>query len=219
VTVTGLRPAERGRAGRVPRRRPADHGGHDYGGYGAYVDGANALQIGYGEGEFDPAHEGKLTPQPSAPRRGSAGRGSGVGRNGQRPREVRAGAAASGPLAQTPPLPVALPRASFLVLLVAVVVAGVIGVLVINTKINENAFRLDDLRAHQAALDLQEQQLSQQLAERESPGNLAAAAKRLGLVPAGTPAFISLPDGRVVGVPQPATGQDALAAPVAEPGR
>ena len=32
------------------------------------------------------------------------------------------------------------------------------------------------------------------------------SARRLGLVPAGTPAFIRLPDGRILGVPQPATG-------------
>jgi len=78
---------------------------------------------------------------------------------------------------------------------------------VLNTKINENSFRLNDLKATQAALDVQEQQLQQQLADLESPGNLRAAATRLGLVPAGTPAFISLPDGRVVGVPQPASGR------------
>jgi hypothetical protein len=80
----------------------------------------------------------------------------------------------------------------------------VVGVLVLNTKINESSFQLDNLQSTQAALDLQQQQLEQQLAELQSPGNLRAAASRLGLVPAGTPAFINLPDGRVVGVPQPA---------------
>ena len=35
-----------------------------------------------------------------------------------------------------------------------------------------------------------------ELAQRESPGELRAAAARLGLVPAGTPAFISLPTAR-----------------------
>jgi hypothetical protein len=108
---------------------------------------------------------------------------------------------------QPAPLPVAWPRAPFLMLVVGIVVIGVVGVLVLNTKINEGSFRLGDLRASQAALDLQEQQLNQQLADLESPGNLRAAATRLGLVPAGTPAFISLPDGRVVGIPQPASGR------------
>lgn len=116
------------------------------------------------------------------------------------------------PTPAAPPLPFALPRASFLLTMVAIVVVGVVGVLVLNTKINENAFKLDDLHAQQNALDLQEQQLTRQLDELSSPGNLRAAARRLGLVPAGTPAFISLPDGRIVGVPQPATGAVSSAA-------
>jgi hypothetical protein len=103
-----------------------------------------------------------------------------------------------------PPLPVNLPKAPFLALMVGLVVVGVVGVLVLHTKINEGSFRLSDLRSTQAALDQQEQQLEQELAVLSDPGNLRAAATRLGLVPAGTTAFISLPDGRVVGVPQPA---------------
>jgi len=99
-------------------------------------------------------------------------------------------------------------KAPFLLFLVGLVVAGVVGVLVLNTKITENSFRLGDLRRAQADLSLQEQQLQEQLAVLESPGNLLAAGRRLGLVPAGTPAHISLPDGRVVGVPQPATGDE-----------
>jgi hypothetical protein len=111
------------------------------------------------------------------------------------------------PAAAPAPLPIALPRAPFLLLMVGLVVVGVLGVLVLNTRINENSFRLNDLKANQASLDLQEQQLQRNLADLESPGNLRAAATRLGLVPAGTPAFINLPDGRVVGIPQPAAGR------------
>jgi hypothetical protein len=106
-----------------------------------------------------------------------------------------------------PPAPVAAPRAPFVLLVLTLVVSGVIGVLVLNTKINENAFRLQELQRRQSALTAQEQQLAEDLAQKESPGSLAAAARRLGLVPAGTPAFIQLPDGRVLGVPQPAAGQ------------
>jgi hypothetical protein len=116
-----------------------------------------------------------------------------------------------------PPLPVAVPRAPFLMVLVVTVVAGVLGVLMINTRINENAFRLGDLKDAQAALDQQEQQLAQRLAAHESPTSLAAAAKRLGLVSAGTPAFIELPNGRTLGVPAPATGTPSVTASGADP--
>jgi hypothetical protein len=104
-----------------------------------------------------------------------------------------------------PPRPVTLPRASFLVLVIALVAAGVFGVLLLNTRINENAFRLDQLRSQQHSLDLREQQLNQQLADLDSAGNLSAQASRLGLVRAGTPAFIG-PDGRIVGTAKPASG-------------
>lgn len=103
------------------------------------------------------------------------------------------------------PPPVPLPRASFLVLVLGIVTVGVAGILVLTTKINENSFVLGDLRAQQAELDLQEQRLRAALTERQSTGNLRAAAVRLGLVPAGNPAYLELPDGRIIGVPEPAT--------------
>jgi hypothetical protein len=109
-----------------------------------------------------------------------------------------------------PPVPVSAPRAPFVALVLGVVVAGVLGILVLNTKINENAFRLANLQSQQNTLDEQEQQLKAQLAEESSPTSLAAAARKLGLVPAGLPAFIRLPDGRTIGVPQPATGTPSV---------
>jgi hypothetical protein len=160
--------------------------------YGSFIDGANALQIDHAIDYAEPVGyaEPRTYAEPAQPSRIEI----------DRPRRA--------PVPVAPPSPVSLPRPAFLVLIVAIVVGGVLGVLLLNTKINENAFRLDDLRGRQAALDLQEQQLAQALAERESPGNLAAEARRLGLVPAGTPAFIRLPDGRVVGVPRPAGATD-----------
>ncbi|MBV1852465.1 hypothetical protein [Catellatospora tritici] len=109
-----------------------------------------------------------------------------------------------------PPVPVAAPRTPFVLLIVLVVVAGVLGILVLNTKIAESGLQLTDLKHKQAQLDLREQQVSQEIAEAESPGRLEAAAKRLGLVPAGSPAFIRLPDGKIIGVPQPATGKPSI---------
>jgi hypothetical protein len=126
---------------------------------------------------------------------------------GARPSGARLGVA--------PPAPVTTPRAPFVALVLFLVVSGVLGILVLNTKINENAFRLKDLRDRQSRLDLQEQQLNDDLALAASPNSLAAAARRLGLVPAGSPAFIRLPDGRVLGVPQPATAQQSLSGPQA----
>ncbi|WP_203903347.1 hypothetical protein [Virgisporangium aliadipatigenens] len=111
-----------------------------------------------------------------------------------------------GILGVVPPAPVSAPRAPFISLVLAVVVAGVFGILVINTKINENAFRLHDARANQADLDRNEERLRGEIAMLESPNSLAAAARRMGMVPAPTPAYLKLPNGQQVGVPQPAGG-------------
>ncbi|MEO3769347.1 hypothetical protein [Micromonospora sp. B9E7] len=125
----------------------------------------------------------------------------------------KAGAATSARpprLRVAPPPPVSVPRAPFAALIVVLVVGGVLGILAVNTKINENAFRLERLQQQQARLDLEKQQLDKQIAEAEAPGNLTAEARRLGLVDAGEPGYIRLPDGKTLEVPQPATGQPSV---------
>ncbi len=111
--------------------------------------------------------------------------------------------------ASAPPVPVAAARAPFVALLLGLVVAGIVGLLVLNTAINTRSLTLQQLRDKQTTLDAREQQLNRELADRGSPGNLQAAATRMGLVPAGTTAFIRLPDGKVIGVPQPAPAHPA----------
>jgi len=104
-----------------------------------------------------------------------------------------------------PPAPVSVPRAPFVALVLVVVVAGVLGILVLNTKINQNAFTINHLQAQQTQLDNQEQQLDEHLADLESPASLNRAAQKLGMIPSSTPAYLQLPNGQVVGVPQPAS--------------
>jgi hypothetical protein len=186
---------------------------------GASTNGANALQVDFDDVFADVEADVDAPPARTGRKAGGKAAGKTTARAGTSVKEVapepvtrrrtrRAPWVSDATaMAEPAPLPIALPRAPFLLLMVGLVVVGVLGVLVLNTKINENSFRLNDLRTTQAGLDLQEQQLARNLADLESPGNLRAAATRLGLVPAGTPAFINLPDGRVVGVPQPAAGR------------
>ncbi|PZG01277.1 hypothetical protein [Micromonospora deserti] len=121
-----------------------------------------------------------------------------------------AGTARTPRLRVAPPPPVKVPRAPFAALIVVLVVGGVLGILTVNTKINENAFRLEKLHQQQAKLDLEQQQLNKQIADAAAPGNLAAEARKLGLVESGEPAYIRLPDGKMIGVPQPASGQPSV---------
>ena len=81
-----------------------------------------------------------------------------------------------------PPPPMAVPQARFVVLVLLVVVCGVLGILLLNTKINENAFVLHELRQEQAELGQRQQEQEREVAAAKSPPALAAAARRLGLV-------------------------------------
>lgn len=78
-------------------------------------------------------------------------------------------------------------RAPFIVLVLVLAAGGLIGLVLLNTAVNENAFRLHDLDTEQSRLDKEEQRLQQALQDQESPKKLADRAKDLGLVPAGGP--------------------------------
>ncbi|MFF4875820.1 MULTISPECIES: hypothetical protein [unclassified Micromonospora] len=129
-----------------------------------------------------------------------------------RPAEKAGVAASARPprLRVAPPPPMSVPRAPFAALIVLLVLGGVLGILTVNTKINENALRLEKLEQQQGRLDLEKQQLDKQIADAKAPGNLTAEARRLGLVDAGEPAYIRLPDGKTIGVPKPATGEPSV---------
>ncbi|GAA4254026.1 hypothetical protein GCM10022255_057120 [Dactylosporangium darangshiense] len=110
---------------------------------------------------------------------------------------------ASPRLRVAPPAPVSAPRAPFVALVLVLVLSGVIGILVLNTRIAENAFKLDALKTKQSNLDRDEERLRSDLANKESPVTLASRAKQLGLVPSRTPAFLVLPDGTKLEMPGP----------------
>ena len=174
--------------------------------------------------EYPTTGSGALAPRRSpavTPERGAGGRAATARALGDRARPSRGSEAPR--LRVAPPAPVAAPRAPFVTVVLGLVIAGVLGILVINTRINENAFRLQDLQNQQTALDREEQRLTQDLSQLESPNNLAAAARQRGMVPAGTPAFIRLSDGKVLGVAKPATGGQSASGPQSgapgQPGR
>jgi hypothetical protein len=102
------------------------------------------------------------------------------------------------------------PRAPFAVLVFAILGAGVVGLLMFNTHMQQASFyatrlqqKADDLTARQQALDMELERL-------RAPQRLAAAAKGLGMVAPGVPAFVNLTDGTVIGTPAPAIPDDAV---------
>ncbi len=98
-------------------------------------------------------------------------------------------------------------RAPFTLLVLALVGLGLVGLLVLNTAIAADSFTQRTIGREVATLQLQEQQLRQQVSTAQAPAALAEAAKRLGMVPMGTPGFVIVhPDGstEVIGAATPA---------------
>jgi len=104
----------------------------------------------------------------------------------------------------------AAPRAPFVVAVVSLLVTGLIGLLVLNTVLGKDSFHLFELRSENRALLDQEQVLVREVEILRSPATIAEKAAGLGMVPAGPPAFLRLPDGAVLG------SAEAAQAPVLE---
>jgi cell division protein FtsL len=99
-------------------------------------------------------------------------------------------------------------RTPFVLLVVAVLGVGLVGLLLLNTTLAQGSFRMHDLQRQTAALQDQEQQLQIAVDDAATPQRLARAARKLGLVPAPDPGFLRLSDGKILGQPS------AAAAPV-----
>lgn len=112
------------------------------------------------------------------------------------------------PLQLVRPRPARPARTPFVVVLLAVGGLGLLTLLLLNTVVAQDAFRLYALQTSGVALNEQEQQLQKEVDIEESPARLAERARRLGMVAGGDPLFLQLPDGRVLG-DGPSTERDA----------
>jgi hypothetical protein len=101
-------------------------------------------------------------------------------------------------------------RTPFAVLVIAMLAAGVVGLLMFNTNMQQASFRATSLQREAADLSAKQQSLNMELDQLRDPQRLAVAAKALGMVAPAQPAFVRLSDGRVLGTPTPATGADSV---------
>lgn len=102
------------------------------------------------------------------------------------------------------------PRTPFVVLLFAVLVAGVVGLLMFNTHMQQNAFVASDLKRTAESLTAEQQQLNLELQQLRDPQRVAMEARKLGMVVPASPAFLRLSDGRTIGKATPATPDGGL---------
>jgi len=141
-------------------------------------------------------------------------------------RVARDGRGRGAPRRATSPLrvvPAAIRRTGggvFAVLCMALLAAGLVALLMMNTALASGIYQLKSLQSQSGTLTDQQEQLTQVVDDLRSPRNLANRAQQLGMVPAKSMAFVKLSDGSIIGTAQPAKEDQRLnvvTTPVAPP--
>jgi hypothetical protein len=106
-------------------------------------------------------------------------------------------------------------RVPFVTLVSLVLLGGVVGLLLFNTSMQQASFAATSLEHQASTLTAREQTLRMELDVLSDPQRVAQQARNMGMVTAGAPAYLTLPDGKVLGEATPATvaGNVAINAP------
>ena len=95
-------------------------------------------------------------------------------------------------------------RASFVILIITLLVVGVAATLWLSTQAIADSYRLEAAKQQADQLAERADQLQRDVTKAESASALAERAKAMGMIPAGDPArLVVKPDGRVVVVGEP----------------
>lgn len=95
----------------------------------------------------------------------------------------------------------------FVAACLALLVAGLLGVLMLNTAMAKGSFVLGDLQDQSNALADAEEELVHAINAQSAHAELAKRAVAMGMVPSETAAFLRLSDGKVLGVAVAAKAQ------------
>lgn len=109
------------------------------------------------------------------------------------------------------------PRVPFVTFVSVILLAGVVGLLLFNTSMQQASFRATALQQQATDLAAQQEALEMDVQELRRHERVARAAQALGMViPSGAPGVIHLGSGRITGNPVPATPADSI--PLSMPG-
>jgi hypothetical protein len=86
-------------------------------------------------------------------------------------------------------------RAPFVVLVLLVLGLGLVGLLALNTSLQQGSFELTELERETALLRDRHAVLADDVARRSAPGVLAERARSLGMVPNEAPVFLQVDPG------------------------
>jgi cytoskeletal protein RodZ len=107
-----------------------------------------------------------------------------------------------------PPLPARMARIPFITVLIAVFGVGMVGLLVVNTSLQNQAFESRALNRQAAQLVYAEAELQSRLNEARTPEQVASKASALGMRANPYPAFLVVPSGKVIGEQHRVTGTE-----------
>ncbi len=99
----------------------------------------------------------------------------------------------------------ARPRLFYAAIAVLTVMVVVVTQLLLSIGVSQGAYRIESLQSRKGELARAYQAVSEDVDALSSPQNLAANAAALGMVNNGTPVYLRLSDGKIIGSPAPAT--------------
>ncbi len=101
-------------------------------------------------------------------------------------------------------------RTPFVTLVSLLLVGGVVGLLLFNTSMQQASFTATAMQERADILDAREQSLKMEIETLRDPQRVAVEARKYGMVPPPSPAFLRLSDGKVLGEATPATPADGI---------
>ena len=86
---------------------------------------------------------------------------------------------------------------AFITAISSIFIMGLLSLLIINTALTQDAFKLQQLKQQATVLTDQREAILRLVAEKSSPENLAESAAKLGMIPSNNPRFLDLSVGQV----------------------
>jgi hypothetical protein len=111
-------------------------------------------------------------------------------------------------LTPVPSGPKVLGRTPFLLVLATVLVAGLVGVLLLNTTLQSRGFEVRRLQAKANELAYLRADLESKSRALATTTEIARRAQELGMVPNPYPVYVVVPSGEVRGVAKPVRGDE-----------
>ena len=101
-----------------------------------------------------------------------------------------------------------LGRLPFMLILAGVLVVGLVGLLMLQTRVQEQSFEVHQLQTKATELSYRQAQLEVQVQQKATPAEIARQATALGMVPNPYGVYIDVRTGTVVGTQKAVTGRE-----------